>query len=275
MYPRHKRNCSEDIITMASPWSSFIRYNSNQPVPQPLHVLSYLLHHNESFMKQQFIQQLHSSFHSRAFLLRSPLIVPIFSSLALFYRPCNVYWVCVRLWTQQMIRKKYCVSRVFWQWEGRKEGSPGKDVLPLLHWVTKRIQRMQIKLRQGRAKEVSWDFESSTERHWRKIRRRRRNSLPVTGALSRVKFCLRWTENCIKDKCILPSTFPLTSAIKQRNSFSFLFYFFASWNRFTGSLLVFTPLQQAGEKRSRRCTREKSFLFYLNSTTRMRTFLHF
>lgn len=96
MYPRHKRNCSEDIITIASPWSSFIRYNPNQPVPQPLHVLSYLLHHNESFMKQQFIQQLHSSFHSRAILLHSPLIVPIFSSSALFYRPCNVYGVCVR-----------------------------------------------------------------------------------------------------------------------------------------------------------------------------------
>lgn len=177
-------------------------------------------------MKQQFIQQLHSSFHSRAFLLRrSPLIVPIFSSLALFYRPCNVYWVCVRGCEHSRWLGRNIVYRGFFDNGKKRKNSPGKTLAMSNSANTKDANRPRARPHHVAVSRFRIEHGPPLAAG-DKEQKKTTNSLPVTEALSRVKFCLRWAENCIKDKCILPSTFPLTSAIKQRNSFSFSFYFF-------------------------------------------------
>lgn len=79
----HKRNCSQDIITIETPWSSFIRIFPS--------LLSHLFHHNEWILSSFSPSPLSLSLH----VLMLFVFAPLFLLFALFYRPCNVFWGCI------------------------------------------------------------------------------------------------------------------------------------------------------------------------------------
>lgn len=115
VYRDTKEIAQKDIITMESPWSSFIRETHSLPTSYA-RLLSRLLHHNESFIKKNFFfLLLHSSFLRFLSLRRAPprsfFFIPhclhCFIVLVMFQRECVRGWMGS---TEYMIRKKYCIS---------------------------------------------------------------------------------------------------------------------------------------------------------------------